>query len=167
MDQGAIIVGKTRLGAFAVSEVPPEKCIDYFPPCNPRGDGYQGPSGSSSGAGSTVASYDWVDITVGTDSKETFHTIYLKNTTADSISKLAATGSIRMLAASYGLWGLRSTWSSFRMDGTGIVPSVPYAHRPSQAPRFPFTHEIKQAFRHCGLACTVYRTHPQSCGDMR
>lgn len=69
VDRGAIIVGKTKLGAFAGSEVPPEKCIDYFPPWNPRGDGYQGPSGSSSGAGSSVASYDWVDIGIGTDSK--------------------------------------------------------------------------------------------------
>lgn len=69
IDLGAVIVGKTKLGAYAGSEVPPEKCIDYFPPWNPRGDGYQGPSGSSSGAGSTVASYDWVDIGIGTDSE--------------------------------------------------------------------------------------------------
>jgi hypothetical protein len=69
IDQGVVIVGKTKLGAYAGSEVPPEKCIDYFPPWNPRGDGYQGPSGSSSGAGSSVASYPWVDLALGTDSK--------------------------------------------------------------------------------------------------
>lgn len=69
IDLGAVIVGTTKLGAYAGSEVPPEKCIDYFPPWNPRGDGYQGPSGSSSGAGSTVASYDWVDVGMGTDSQ--------------------------------------------------------------------------------------------------
>jgi Asp-tRNA(Asn)/Glu-tRNA(Gln) amidotransferase A subunit family amidase len=39
--QGAVILGKTKMGAYAGSEVPPEKCIDYFPPWNPRGDGYQ------------------------------------------------------------------------------------------------------------------------------
>lgn len=74
IDLGAVIVGKTKLGAYAGSEVPPDKCVDYFPPWNPRGDGYQGPSGSSSGAGSTVASYDWVDIGIGTDSN--YSTIY-------------------------------------------------------------------------------------------
>ena len=39
VDLGGIIVGKTKMGAFAGSEVPSEKCIDYFPPWNPRGDG--------------------------------------------------------------------------------------------------------------------------------
>lgn len=69
IDRDAIIIGKTKLDAYAGSEVPPEKCIDYFTPWNPRGDGYQGPSGSSSGAGSSVASYEWVDIGLGTDSE--------------------------------------------------------------------------------------------------
>lgn len=67
--QGAIIVGKTKMGAFTGSEAAPEKSIDYFPLWNPRGDGYQGPSGSSMGAGFSVAGYSWVDITLGTDSK--------------------------------------------------------------------------------------------------
>ncbi|KAL1987107.1 hypothetical protein VTN96DRAFT_4981 [Rasamsonia emersonii] len=49
IDQGAIIVRKTKLSAYAGAEIPPEKCIDYFPPWNARTDGYQGPSGSSSG----------------------------------------------------------------------------------------------------------------------
>lgn len=69
IDLVAVIVGTTKLGAYAGSEVPPEKCVDYFPPWNSRGDGYQGPSGSSSGAGSSVASYNWIDIGIGTDSK--------------------------------------------------------------------------------------------------
>ena len=68
VDLGAVIIGKTKMGAYAGSEVPPEKCIDYFPPWNPRGDEYQGPSGSSSGTGASVASYPWVDIALGTDS---------------------------------------------------------------------------------------------------
>ena len=69
VDLGASVVGQTKLGAYAGSEVPPEKCIDYFPPWNPRGDSYQGPSGSSSGAGSSIASYDWLDLSLATDSK--------------------------------------------------------------------------------------------------
>lgn len=63
VDQGAIILGKTKMGAYAGSEVPPEKCIDYF-----RLGTLAEPSGSSSGAGASVASYPWVDVALGTDS---------------------------------------------------------------------------------------------------
>lgn len=73
LDLGAVVVGKTKMGAYTGSEVPPEKCIDYLAPWNPRGDGYQGPSGSSSGAGSSVASYEWLDVALGTDSKFLFY----------------------------------------------------------------------------------------------
>jgi Asp-tRNA(Asn)/Glu-tRNA(Gln) amidotransferase A subunit family amidase len=69
IDLGVVLVGKTKMSAFAGSEIPPEKCIDYFPPWNPRADGYQGPSGSSSGAGSTIAGYDWLDVSLASDSK--------------------------------------------------------------------------------------------------
>lgn len=75
IDLGAVIVGKTKLSAYAGSEVPPEKCIDYFPPWNPRGDGYQGPSGSSSGAGSSLTSYKWLDLALGTDCELNLHVI--------------------------------------------------------------------------------------------
>lgn len=68
IDKGAIIIGKTKLSAFAGSEIPPNQCTDYFPPWNPRGDGYQGPSGSSSGAAASVAGYPWVDVALCTDS---------------------------------------------------------------------------------------------------
>ena len=68
LERGAVVVGKTKLSAFAGSEVPPCQCIDYFPPWNARGDGYQGPSGSSSGAGSAAGGYDWLDLSIGTDS---------------------------------------------------------------------------------------------------
>ncbi|KAL8833578.1 MAG: hypothetical protein Q9170_004193 [Blastenia crenularia] len=67
IEKGAIIVGKTKLSAFAGSEIPPNQCIDYFPPWNPRGDGYQGPSGSSSGAAASAAGYPWVDVALCTD----------------------------------------------------------------------------------------------------
>jgi len=68
-EKGAIIVGKTKLSAFAGSEVPPDQCIDYFPPWNARGDGYQGPSGSSSGAAAVTAGYPWIDASLCTDSR--------------------------------------------------------------------------------------------------
>jgi Asp-tRNA(Asn)/Glu-tRNA(Gln) amidotransferase A subunit family amidase len=69
VEHGAVVVGKTAMATFAGSEVPPWNCIDYPTPWNPRGDKYQGPSGSSSGAASSVANYDWLDLALGTDSK--------------------------------------------------------------------------------------------------
>jgi hypothetical protein len=68
VDQGARLVGTTKLAAFAATEEPLE-CVDYQAPWNPRGDGYQSPAGSSSGSGVAVASYDWLDIGIGTDSE--------------------------------------------------------------------------------------------------
>ena len=35
--------------------------------CTVQGDGYQAPGGSSSGPGAGIASYDWLDIAVGSD----------------------------------------------------------------------------------------------------
>lgn len=69
IQRGAVIVGKTKLSAWAGSEIPPDQCIDYFPPWNSRGDGYQGPSGSSSGAGASAAVYPWLDISFCKDSE--------------------------------------------------------------------------------------------------
>ncbi len=37
---------------------------------------------------------------------------------------MLATGSIRMPAVSYGLWGMKATQNSFSMEG--IVPGVKY-----------------------------------------
>ncbi|KAK3382131.1 amidase signature domain-containing protein [Lasiosphaeria ovina] len=101
LSRGAVVIGKTKMGAFDGFEAPLEKTIDYCPPYNPRGDGYQNSSGSSAGAGSAVAAYSWVDISLGTDT----------------------TGNIRMPAASHGLWGIRMTTGSSSLEG--VQPSVP------------------------------------------
>ncbi|KAL9631985.1 MAG: hypothetical protein Q9164_005592 [Protoblastenia rupestris] len=65
---GANIVGTTKLASFAATEEPIE-CVDFQAPWNPRADGYQSPAGSSSGSGAAIASYDWLDIAIGSDSK--------------------------------------------------------------------------------------------------
>lgn len=65
---GAAIVGKTKLASFAATEEPIQ-CVDFQAPWNPRADGYQSPAGSSSGSGAAIASYDWLDIAIGSDSK--------------------------------------------------------------------------------------------------
>lgn len=66
---GAVIVGKTKMSAFASAEEPTDQWIDYHCPFNPRGDKYQTPSCSSTGAGASLAGYSWLDHSIGTDSK--------------------------------------------------------------------------------------------------
>lgn len=41
--------------------------VDQMCPFNPRADGYQQPSSSSSGPGAAIAAYDWLDNTIGSD----------------------------------------------------------------------------------------------------
>ncbi|KAH6652381.1 hypothetical protein BKA67DRAFT_661123 [Truncatella angustata] len=63
------IVGKTEYSTFAKPETPLCHCIDYSLPWKPRDDGYQGLSGSSSGANASAIGYDWLDITVCTSAR--------------------------------------------------------------------------------------------------
>jgi Asp-tRNA(Asn)/Glu-tRNA(Gln) amidotransferase A subunit family amidase len=67
IDMGAIVVGKTRTSQFANGEAPTIDWVDYHDSFNPRGDGYGDPSSSSAGAGSAEASYDWIDMNIGSD----------------------------------------------------------------------------------------------------
>lgn len=66
---GAVIVGKTKMTSFASSEEPTDQWIDFRCPVNPRGDRYQSPSGSSSGAAAALAGYSWLDYSVAGDCK--------------------------------------------------------------------------------------------------
>jgi Asp-tRNA(Asn)/Glu-tRNA(Gln) amidotransferase A subunit family amidase len=67
IDAGAIIVGKAKLMAMIMREEPLE-CVEFTAPFNPRGDRYQISSGSSHGSAAGVASYDWLDFSIGSDS---------------------------------------------------------------------------------------------------
>jgi len=67
IDAGAIIVGHQKPSQFANGEQATADWVDYHSPFNPRGDGYQDPSSSSSGAGASIGSYSWLDIAVGSD----------------------------------------------------------------------------------------------------
>lgn len=93
--QGAIIVGKTRLSQFANGETPTADWIDQLAPFNPRGDGYQSPSTSSSGSGAGLAAYEWLDNSIGSDTS----------------------GSITGPAGANGLFGLRPTFGAISLEG--------------------------------------------------
>ncbi|KAK8084481.1 amidase signature enzyme [Apiospora hydei] len=66
VDAGAQILGLTKLSSMIAREEPLE-AVDFQTPFNPRGDGYQSPAGSSSGSAVAVASYDWLDCAIGSD----------------------------------------------------------------------------------------------------
>jgi hypothetical protein len=68
VSKGAVIIGKTKLCAFASAEEPTDQWIDYHCPFDPRGDGYQSPSGSTTGGAAALAGYPWLDVSIGTDS---------------------------------------------------------------------------------------------------
>ncbi|KAI9376777.1 amidase signature domain-containing protein [Aspergillus egyptiacus] len=78
VNQGAVIVGKTKMNSFGNWEEPLEY-IDYQAPWNPRADGYQSTGGSSSGSAAAVAAYEWVDVAIGTDTSSWFKDTILKD----------------------------------------------------------------------------------------
>lgn len=67
IELGAVIVGKTKMTSFASPEEPTDQWVDFHCPVNPRGDRYQSPSSSSTGAGASLAGYDWLDFSIAGD----------------------------------------------------------------------------------------------------
>ncbi|KAE8166944.1 amidase signature domain-containing protein [Aspergillus tamarii] len=94
LDLGAVFVGKTGTVQFANGDRPTADWVDFHCPFNPRGDGYQTPSGSSSGSGAAIAAYDWLDLTVGSDTG----------------------GSMRSPAAVQGVYGNRPSTGAISLD---------------------------------------------------
>ncbi|MFW2516840.1 amidase family protein, partial [Aliarcobacter butzleri] len=60
-------MGLQKASQFANGEVATADWVDYHAPFNPRGDGYRDASSSSSGAGASIASYEWLDLAIGSD----------------------------------------------------------------------------------------------------
>ena len=75
---------------------------DYIAPFNPRGDGYQKPSSSSTGSAVACARYDWLDFTIGTDTG----------------------GSIRHPAGVNGIFGTRPSLDSVSATGRAFSVST-------------------------------------------
>ncbi|KAL9054841.1 MAG: hypothetical protein Q9206_003378 [Seirophora lacunosa] len=101
VDAGAILVGKMKTSQFANGERATADWVDYHSPFNPRGDGYQDPSSSSSGPGAAAGSYPWLDLTLGSDTG----------------------GSIRGPSQVQGLFGNRPTHGLVELTGT--MPLAP------------------------------------------
>ncbi|KFZ07187.1 hypothetical protein V501_06686 [Pseudogymnoascus sp. VKM F-4519 (FW-2642)] len=97
--QGAIIVGKTKTVEFAGEQEVVADWVDYSYPFNPRGDYYLGATGSSTGSAAAIASYQWLDIALGTD----------------------AGGSVRDPAIACGIYGFRPTHDGMQEPGS-LIP---------------------------------------------
>lgn len=65
---GVHVVGKVHLSSFAMMEHPMQS-VDYQAPFNPRGDGYLITGGSSGASAAVVATYDWLDLSICSDSR--------------------------------------------------------------------------------------------------
>ncbi|CEJ61802.1 hypothetical protein PMG11_10320 [Penicillium brasilianum] len=101
IDAGAVIVGKMKTSQFANGETATSDWVDYHSPFNARGDGYQDPSSSSSGPGSGIGAYDWLDLAIGSDTG----------------------GSIRNPAQVNGCFGNRPSWDLVSL--TEVMPLSP------------------------------------------
>ncbi|KAG7097536.1 hypothetical protein E1B28_004875 [Marasmius oreades] len=97
LDLGVVPVGKTRTSQFAHGAHPWE-FRDFSYSWNPRGDGLLTAAASSSGSACAIAGYDWLDLTVGSDTR----------------------GSVRKPASLVGVYGIRPSFGSVGLDG--IVP---------------------------------------------
>ncbi|CAG8176305.1 unnamed protein product [Penicillium salamii] len=118
LELGFIVVGKLKTSQFADSEWPTCDYVDYHAPFNPRADGYQTTSGSSCGSAAAVASYEWLDFALGTDSK--CYNTPLSSRSRKKANKGAALGSIRSPAAVQGLCGIRPSLDAVSFKG--ILP---------------------------------------------
>ncbi|KAK0507521.1 hypothetical protein JMJ35_010044 [Cladonia borealis] len=101
VDAGAVIVGKMKTSQFANGETATADWVDYHSPFNPRGDGYQDPSSSSSGPGAGEGSYPWLDLGLGSDTG----------------------GSIRGPSQVQGLFGNRPSHGLVSLEG--VMPLAP------------------------------------------
>ncbi|KAL1582067.1 hypothetical protein WHR41_09133 [Cladosporium halotolerans] len=101
IDLGAVLVGKMGTVQFANGDRPTADWVDLHAPFNPRGDGYQNPSGSSTGPGVGIGAYEWLDLAVGSDTG----------------------GSMRGPAGSQGIFGNRPSTGAISLDH--VIPLSP------------------------------------------
>ncbi|KAF1998772.1 amidase signature enzyme [Amniculicola lignicola CBS 123094] len=110
---GASLIGKTKTIAFALGAPNNGMEIDYPDPWNARSDGYESTGGSSSGSGSAVTAYDWVDFAIGSDTG----------------------GSVRFPARFGGLYGYKPTHGIF--NTTGVLVAISEQDTPGFLARSP------------------------------
>ncbi|KAI5253398.1 hypothetical protein E4T42_02866 [Aureobasidium subglaciale] len=113
LDLGAVIVGKQKTAQFA-SAGDPWQFQDFQYPFNPRGDGWLTYSASSSGGACSIAAYDWLDYTLGSD-------------TGTSMRRPAASAGVYANRPSQGLMALDDVMPiSYSTDACGVFTRDPW-----------------------------------------
>ncbi|KAH7093319.1 glutamyl-tRNA amidotransferase [Paraphoma chrysanthemicola] len=135
IDAGAVIVGKQITSQFANGETATADWVDYHEAFNPRGDGYQDTSSSSSGGGAGTASYGWLDVSLGSDTG----------------------GSVRGPSQVQGLFGNRPSHGLVSLEHT--MPLSPVLDTPGLLARDPvvWTEAAKAMY---GPNITISSTYP-------
>lgn len=114
IDAGAVVVGLQLPTQFANGDQVTADWVDYHQAFNPRGDGYQVTSGSTTGGAVSIASYEWLDLAIGSDTG----------------------GSIRFPAALQGIYGNRPTQDIAPLDlVTPLCPAMDTVGLVSRDPR--------------------------------
>lgn len=135
IDAGAVVVGKLKTSQFANGETATADWVDYHEPFNPRGDGYQDTSSSSSGPGAAEAAYPWLDISLGSDTG----------------------GSIRGPSQEQGLFGNRPTHGLVPL--TGVMPLAPALDTAGFLTRDPLLWRVAAQALYGGLQ--TFTTYPK------
>jgi hypothetical protein len=137
INAGAIIVGKMITSQFANGETATADWVDYHEAFNPRGDGYQDTSSSSSGGGAGTAAYAWLDASLGSDTG----------------------GSVRGPSQVQGLYGNRPSHGLVGLEHT--MPMAPVLDTPGLIARDPIVWmEAAQAMY--GANITIRSAYPTS-----
>ncbi|GAB1319268.1 hypothetical protein MFIFM68171_09478 [Madurella fahalii] len=136
IDLGAVVVGKTKMTAFASGEKPCD-WFDFQCPFNPRGDAHLEPGASSTGSAAATAAYPWMDICIGTDTN----------------------GSVREPAARCGVYGIRYSTDAWGPK-TGLYPCSPVF---DTAGAFSRSLRDLQIFAKAALGSTIkgFKTFPR------
>lgn len=139
IDAGAVVVGKQKTSQFANGESPTADWVDYHSPFSGRGDGYQNPSSSSSGAGGSITSYDWLDVAIGSDTG----------------------GSIRGPSGVGGLFGNRPSHGLVEL--TNVMPLSTYLDTPGFLLRDPYLWDtMQQVFYSTNYSSPPLTTYPST-----
>jgi len=139
INAGAVIIGKMKTSQFANGEIATDDWVDFHSPFNPRGDGYQDPSSSSSGPGAGIGAYDWLDIGLGSDTG----------------------GSIRGPSGSNGCFGNRPSHGLVALDG--VMPLSPDMDTAGFLTRDPILwHAAAKVLYETNISSTNFKSFPKT-----
>ncbi|KAG8667923.1 hypothetical protein FPOAC2_13127 [Fusarium poae] len=125
LNQGAIIVGKTKTAQFGTGA----EWVDQQAPWSARGDGYHSTQGGSVGAASALVGYEWLDHSVGVDdgrvvTERGVYPLIRPANSSDGVKTISKFDGMRLFSRS--LKGLLDHTSSPKIESNGksFAPKV-------------------------------------------